>query len=153
MRKKLALLALTVFLALQLVPAPAAGNPPSDPNRAFHTVMQPPPEVLSILRRACYDCHSNETKWPWYAFVAPVSWPVRDHVVKGRKHLNFSEWLKPGEKQFTTWSDLEEIAQTVADKSMPLEGYDLMHPEAKLTPAERKLISQWADSAIGVPRP
>ena len=153
MRKKLALLALTAFLAIQLVPAPAADNPPSDPNRAFHTVMQPPPDVHAILRRACYDCHSNETKWPWYAYVAPVSWPVRDHVLKGRKHLNFSEWLKPGEKQFTSWSDLEEIAQSVADQSMPLPGYDLMHPEAKLTPAERETVSRWADAAIGVPRP
>jgi len=150
MKKKL-LLALPVLLvAIQLIPAPAKTNPPSDPARSFAAIMKPPADVEAIIQRACHDCHSNETKWPWYADVAPVSWPVRYHVVDGRKHLNFSEWLKPGETSFTRWSDLEDLGKAVADKSMPFFGYDWMYPEAKLTPAERTRIVQWADSAIGV---
>lgn len=153
MKKKLALAVLLIGLALQLVPAPAAENPPSDPSRSFSAVMHPPAEVESILRRACYDCHSNETKWPWYSYVAPVSWSVREHVVKGRKNINFSEWLKPGQVKFTAWSDLEEIAQSISDETMPIKGYDVMHPEAKLTAAERELVAKWADNAIGQPVP
>jgi hypothetical protein len=114
--------------------------------------MKPPPDVQAILQRACADCHSNDTKWPWYADVAPISWPVRKHVLDGRRHLNFSEWLKPGETTFSSWSDLEDLGKAVAAKSMPLFGYDWMHAEAKLTPAERDRIKKWADSAIGGPK-
>jgi uncharacterized membrane protein len=151
MKKKILLTIPLLAIALQFVPAPAKTNPPVDPTRSFDTVMKPPPEVRDILRRACYDCHSDETKWPWYADVAPVSWPVRKHVVDGRRHLNFSQWLKAGETKYTAWSDFEEIGISVLDKSMPIPGYDLMHPEAKLTQAERELIAKWVDTAIGAP--
>lgn len=151
MKKKFLLTLPLLAIALQFVPAPAKTNPPADPARSFDTVMKPPPEVRDILRRACYDCHSNETKWPWYADIAPVSWPVRKHVVDGRRHLNFSQWLKAGETKYTAWSDFEEIGISVLDKSMPIPGYDLMHPEAKLTQAERELVAKWVDTAIGAP--
>ena len=151
MKKKFLLTLPLLAIALQFVPAPAKTNPPVDPTRSFDTVMKPPPEVRDILRRACYDCHSDETKWPWYADVAPVSWPVRKHVVDGRRHLNFSQWLKPGETKYSSWSEFEEIGISVLDKRMPIPGYDLMHPEAKLTQAERETIAKWVDGAIGAP--
>ena len=151
MKKKFLLTIPLLAIALQFVPAPAKTNPPVDPTRSFDTVMKPPPEVRDILRRACYDCHSDETKWPWYADVAPVSWPVRKHVVDGRRHLNFSQWLKPGETKYSSWSEFEEIGISVLDKRMPIPGYDLMHPEAKLTQAERETIAKWVDGAIGAP--
>lgn len=152
MKKKFLLALPLLAIALQFVPAPAKTNPPVDPARSFDTVMKPPPEVRDILHRACYDCHSNETKWPWYADIAPVSWPVRKHVVDGRRHLNFSQWLKAGETKYSDWSDFEEIGISVLDKSMPIPGYDLMHPEAKLTQAERELIAKWVDTAISSPK-
>ncbi len=152
MKKKLLLAMGVVAVAMQLVPAPAKTNPPVDPARSFEAVMKPPAEVVQILRRACYDCHSNETQWPWYADIAPVSWPVRKHVVDGRRHLNFSEWLKAGETKFTDWSDFEGIGIAISDKSMPLPGYDLMHPEAKLTAAERDLVAKWVDAALSAPQ-
>ena len=152
MRKKILIVIPVLAILIQLFPAPAKTNPPIDPSRGFSSVMKPPPEVQALLKRACYDCHSNETNWPWYANIAPVSWPVRQHVVDGRKHINFSEWLRPGETTFTRWSELEEIAQAVMDQSMPIPGYDLMHPEAKLTTAEREAIAKWADGAIGGPK-
>ena len=152
MKKKLLLASPVVAVAIQLIPAPAKTNPPIDPARTFATVMKPPPDVQAVLQRACADCHSNETKWPWYADIAPISWPVRKHVVDGRKHLNLSEWLKPGETKFSDWSQLEDIGKAVLDKSMPLYGYDWMHAEAKLTAVEREAIAKWADSAIGGPK-
>lgn len=152
MKKKILLALPALAILIQFVPAPAKTNPPVDPARTFAAVMKPPAEVQAVLQRACADCHSNETKWPWYADVAPFSWPVRKHVIDGRKHLNFSEWLKPGETVFSNWSDLEDIGKSVQDKSMPLFGYDWMHAEAKLTAAERELLVKWADSAIGGPK-
>jgi hypothetical protein len=148
MKKKLFLSLPVVAIVIQFLPAPAKSNPPVDPARTFKAVMKPPAEVDAIVQRACMDCHSNETKWPWYADVAPVSWPVRHHVEDGRRHLNFSEWLKPGEANFSDWNTLEDICATVRDKTMPLPRYDWMHPEAKLTDADRQAVCGWVDRAF-----
>ncbi|MFN0101900.1 MAG: heme-binding domain-containing protein [Bryobacteraceae bacterium] len=149
MKKKLLLAVAAVFVIIQFFPpAPAKTNPPVDPARTFASVMKPPPQVQNILRRACADCHSNETRWPWYADVAPISWPVRNHVIDGRKHLNFSEWLKPGETTFSGWSDLEDICKVLRDKSMPLLGYDWMHSQATLSGADRQTVCAWVDTAL-----
>src|SRR5215216_3654983 len=71
---------------------PAKTNPVSDPSAALEAHVQIDPKVGAILKRSCYDCHSNNTRWPWYSNVAPVSWFVIDHVNEGRRDLNFSEW-------------------------------------------------------------
>jgi hypothetical protein len=101
-----------------------------------------PEAVDKILRAACYDCHSNETHWPWYSQVAPISFFVAFHVHDGRRHLNFSEWpaldLDAQDRIF------EEISEEVGEGEMPLFTYVLLHPEAKLTEAQRKLILDWA---------
>ena len=78
--KKLLLLGAAVAALIQFIPAPPKTNPQSEPARTFAVSMKPPAVVQNILQRACFDCHSNETKWPWYADVAPVAWPVRKHV-------------------------------------------------------------------------
>ena len=145
--KKLLLLAAVAAL-IQFIPAPPKTNPQSDPARTFAAVMKPPAAVQNILQRACFGCHSNETIWPWYAHVAPVSWLVRKHVEDGRKHINFSEWLKPGETSFSNWSDLEDICKAVRDKTMPLPYYDWIHPQAKLSAADRQTVCRWVDAAI-----
>ncbi len=91
------------------------------------------PETRSIAVRACFDCHSNETKWPAYAYVAPISWWIIADVKEGRQHLNMSDW-KPG--------DGNEAAKEVRKGNMPKWQYTLMHSEAKLTDAEKeKFIS------------
>ena len=149
MKKKLLLAAAAVFALIQFFPpAPDKTNPPIDPARTLASAMKPPQAVHRIFERACFDCHSNETKWPWYADVAPVSWIIRQHVIDGREHLNFSEWLKPGETKFTSWSDLEDICKAVQNNSMPLFGYDWVHSSAKLAPADRQAICAWVNSAI-----
>lgn len=113
---------------------PDRANPPSDPNRSFHANGQSPPEVAGIVNRACRDCHSNETVWPWYSKVSPVSWMVARDVREGRIRLNFSEWGQLGPEMAR--SRLRSACEEVRKGEMPLWYYLPLHPEAKLTPAE-----------------
>jgi hypothetical protein len=101
-----------------------------------------PPETEKILRTSCFDCHSNETKWPWYSRVAPASWLVARDVNEGREHLNFSEWnrLPPADRA----EHAEEIAETVTENEMPLWFYVPLHRDAALTTAERATLMSWA---------
>ena len=98
-------------------------------------------EIKEILRRACYDCHSNETNWPWYSYVAPASWFVAGHVDHGRGHLNYSEWptfdLEEQEHLF------EEMWEMLSEGEMPLKSYTLIHRDARLTYEERAALLEW----------
>lgn len=91
------------------------------------------PETRALAQRACFDCHSNETVWPWYAYVAPLSLRIRSHVNEGREHLNFSTWDQPN-------ADAEEMAKEIRNGEMPLWDYLLMHTEAKLSTAEQQAL-------------
>lgn len=126
------------LLAIQLVSCERT-NPPITGD------IPAPPDVKLVLRRACYDCHSNETTWPWYSRVAPVSWLLHRDVVQGRRHLNFSEWSSvPVEKRA---KKRKGIAKQVDEGEMPLWFYVAMHPQAKLTDEDKKIIDGWAASA------
>ncbi|HEX7670176.1 MAG TPA: heme-binding domain-containing protein [Polyangiaceae bacterium] len=100
-----------------------------------------PPDVKTVLRRACYDCHSNETKWPWYSRVAPMSWLVHRDVVGGRKHVNFSEWaaLPPEKKK----KKQKKAGEEVSGGDMPLWFYLPLHPDARLSDADKQVIARW----------
>ena len=102
-----------------------------------------PAEVKEILRTSCYDCHSNETVYPWYSYVAPVSYLVADDTRHGRQDLNFSTWesLDKIEKA----EMLHEIAEEVEEGEMPLEIYTVTHGDAKLSKEQRELIEDWAE--------
>jgi hypothetical protein len=102
------------------------------------------PEIMSMFRSSCYDCHSYETNLPWYANVAPFSWQVKRHIDLGRKWLNFSTWEQYSEEQKD--KKLEEIYRSVYF-SMPLRAYVNAHPEAELTKEEREKIRQWTGKA------
>ena len=103
------------------------------------------PDIKLILKRACYDCHSNETVWPWYSNVAPASWLLANDVSGGRQKLNFSEWGNyPGESRRRK---LKKIAEEVESGGMPLWYYSIFHSESKLTPEERNQIKNWAAQA------
>lgn len=101
-------------------------------NQTNPTVIREPawdsPRTRAYAQRACFDCHSNETVWPWYAHVAPLSWLITNHVNEGRKEFNISEW-KPGQG--------DEAAEHFRDGEMPLSSYRLLHPEARLSATER----------------
>lgn len=124
-----------VFVALQLVPV-SRENPPVEQDVAA------PAEVASILRRACYDCHSHETRWPWYSRVAPVSWLVASDVRDGRRHLNLSRWNRLDERERA--HAFEEIVEVVTEGEMPLRAYLVTHPGAKLTAADVAALRAWA---------
>jgi hypothetical protein len=95
-----------------------------------------------LVRRACYDCHSNETHWPWYSYVAPISWLVEHDVHEGREHLNFSEWNR---KQ----KHADEAAHEVEEGEMPLQIYTLLHPGARLEGAAKEHLIQGLRKTLG----
>jgi hypothetical protein len=132
---------LVLFAGAQFV-RPAKTNPVTDESRTLEQHIPMNEEVKATLKRACYDCHSNETKWPFYSQVAPVSWFVIDHVNHGRSHLNFSEWSrydKPAQVE-----NLRLIQETVRVGAMPLSTYLLAHSEAKLSQEDKVRLGDWA---------
>jgi hypothetical protein len=132
---------IVLFVVAQFI-QPARTNPASDATTAIDSHVEMIPEISLILNRACYDCHSNATKWPWYSRVAPVSWLVVSDVNDGRRHLNFSEWAKYDRSKAA--KKMQEIDEEVTNMAMPLSSYTLLHPEARLSDQERALISTWA---------
>ena len=133
-----------VLIGIQAVPVDRS-NPPVAGEIAA------PADVRPILRRACYDCHSNETVWPWYSRVAPVSWLVASDVHEGRGDMNFSAWdrMTP-ERQARR---LREAAKRVADGDMPPWTYRLMHRGARLSAEDRATLRAWALGAEAQPAP
>ena len=132
------------LVLIQFIPG-SRRNPPVTPGHDLLAgTNTPPPKVAAVLRAACYDCHSYETKWPWYSHVAPVSWWIKSHINDGRKHLNFSEW-PPGDPARTR-RKLHAISENVDGGDMPLPSYTWIHAEARLSVADKKLITDWADA-------
>jgi len=102
-----------------------------------------PDTVALLLKNACYDCHSNESKYPWYSYVAPVAWLVNRDIRLGREELNFSDWESLSKMDKATI--LEEIVDVVESGAMPMSIYVLMHPDSKLSVKERELLLNWSD--------
>lgn len=103
-----------------------------------------PAAIRTVLARSCYDCHSNRTRYPWYAEVQPVRWWLDSHIADGKRHLNLSEFARYSPKRQA--EKLDEIVDTVAiAKSMPLPSYLLVHRDAILTPAEINAVADWAE--------
>ncbi len=128
------------FILIQLIPVDKE-NLPVKISENFIDVQKTPENITSLLRNACYDCHSNETKYPGYAYIAPFSWSVKSHINEGREHLNFSVW--------NTYNDdlkkgmLEKSIQTIENKTMPMPAYIIYHNEANLTDAEKTLLKNY----------
>lgn len=93
------------------------------------------PETAALVKSACADCHSNQTVWPWYSYLPPVSLFVTNHVREGREKLNFSEWGVPGREQ-----EIDEIIEVIREGEMPMPSYVRMHPEAALTPQQQEQL-------------
>lgn len=133
---------LVMGLGIQLY-QPDRSNPPVDDSKTIFTSMQVPSEVKSVMERACNDCHSHNTKWPWYSYIAPASWLLSDDVKQGRQKLNLSTW---GDyRKSRKLNKLEEIGDLVREKAMPLKKYILLHPSAQLSDAEIELVTRWAE--------
>jgi Haem-binding domain len=127
-----------LFAAIQFVPVDRS-------NPATQTQVPATPQARDVLTRACYDCHSNETVWPWYSYVAPVSWLVAKDVRDGRSKLNFSTWnVLSAEEQSEAF---QESWEQVQEGEMPLWFYLPLHPSAKLSAADRAVLQAWSSSA------
>ncbi len=123
-------------------------NDSNDETYAITTKYDVPKEVDDILRVSCNDCHSNNTVYPWYANVQPVAWWLNDHVVDGKRHLNFSEFTnRPIAIQNHKW---EETIEMVEEKEMPLKDYTYLglHSEANLSDEQREVLISWAKSQM-----
>jgi Haem-binding domain len=130
------------MLAVQFVPARRT-NPPSQGE------LSAPSEIEVTLRRACYDCHSNATRWPWYSRVAPFSWLIVRDVTRGRREVNFSEW--GAYFPLTRRRKLQWIGRALREHKMPPWPYRLMHPAARLTEADRAALERWVESELATP--
>jgi Haem-binding domain len=131
-----------IFAALQFI-RPARTNPPVDEARTILAHTRITPEVARILDRSCNDCHSNQTRWPWYSNIAPVSWFVVNHVNVGRREMNFSDWA-----QYDTEHQqglLKDICGEVKDGHMPLPSYLRLHQEARLSSEDVRMLCDWAN--------
>lgn len=129
--------ALLGFASLQFS-NPMRINPPV--KQDFIATMKPPPELAVLFRGACYDCHSNETKWPWYSHVAPVSWLISSDVDQARRRLNFSEWRI---EAAVVSRQLERMGNKLESGEMPPRPYALLHASARLGKDQRDEMTSW----------
>jgi hypothetical protein len=137
------LVILTILIVIQFIPIPKT-NPPTTGE------IQAPEPVKAVFQRSCYDCHSNQTVWPWYSRVAPVSWLLYRDVTGGRKAMNLSEWQQmPVQRQNRrrkgVWSE-------VSGGDMPPWFYRPLHPAGKLSDADKATLKAWSDAGPAVPR-
>jgi hypothetical protein len=124
-----------VLIVIQFVPVERA-NPPVESD------VPAPAELKAVLRRSCYGCHSNETRWPWYSRIAPISWLIANDVKEGRREVNFSVWNQfTGSKRARKF---KEIVEQVEGNKMPQWYYVLVHPDAKLSAGDKEMIISWA---------
>jgi hypothetical protein len=132
-----------IFAALQFV-RPARTNPPVDEARTILAHTRITPEVARILDRSCNDCHSNQTRWPWYSNVAPVSWFVVNHVNVGRREMNLSDWAQYSADDQQGF--LKKICREVKSGQMPLSSYLRLHGEAQLSDEDVRTLCDWASA-------
>lgn len=139
MSRKVLRAALVLLVAIQFVPVDRS-NPPVE------SEVPATAEARAVLKRACYDCHSNQTVWPWYSRIAPVSWLVAHDVHEAREHMNFSTWERYSGKKRR--EHLEEAWEAVDKGEMPPWFYLPMHPDARLDDADLEVLRAWSQGAL-----
>lgn len=141
--RRLLVVLLIVFIVIQFFrPKKNIAEGPQPNNIA--SVYPVPDHVKGILAKACYDCHSNNTKYPWYNNIQPVAWWLADHVDEGKRELNFDEFASYSLRK--QYKKLEEVNGQVKEGEMPLKSYTLIHTDAKLTEDEKRTLAEWVES-------
>lgn len=141
--RTIGLVLLLALIVIQFIPVDRS-VPEADPGQDFTMSYEMPQEFVSLVREACYDCHSYEAEYPWYAKVAPLNFWIQGHIDEGREHLNFSIW--------TTYDidrklhKLEEMVEEVEEGHMPLKSFTWTHPEARLTDEQRAKLVRWFEA-------
>lgn len=143
--KKILIIILVAFVIIQFFPIDKT-NPPVDKGMDFISIKNIQPEIANTIRTSCYDCHSNETQYPWYSSIAPASWWLKNHINEGRSHLNFSIFATYEPK--TQIHKMEECVEMLEKHEMPLESYYLGHQDAKLTDAKRQDLIKYFKKEI-----
>ncbi|PIF44108.1 heme-binding protein [Chryseobacterium sp. 52] len=143
--KKVLFWTVVAFALIQFIPVDKV-NKPVDTAVNFVDARKTPEKVRGLIKGACYDCHSNETIYPKYAHIAPVSWSVKSHINEGREHLNFSIWGTYNKE--LKESMLSKSVQTIQSKAMPMPGYIVYHKEANLSEAERTLLAHYFEEML-----
>jgi hypothetical protein len=140
--KKIFLGVAVTLVAIQFV-RPAKNDAPAGPDD-LTAKYAPPPEVKRMLETACYDCHSNRTRYPWYAHVQPVGWWLASHINDGKDALNFSEFGSYSAHRQA--KKLQSLSDEVTEHSMPLKSYTWIHHDAIFSDTQIKTLADWADS-------
>lgn len=148
--KKILIGLLVVLIVIQFIKPDKNQSSAETPNDIF-AHYQAPDSIKQLIHTACYDCHSNNTVYPWYAEVQPVAWWLADHVNEGKSEMNFSEFAsyapKKGDKK------LDELVEKVKEGEMPLKSYTIIHGNARLSDAQRLAITDWAEQVRGQIKP
>lgn len=133
-----------IFAALQFF-RPSKNSGSTDPSTDVSAAVPMPPGVAALLKESCYDCHSNETRYPWYAEVMPAGWFLAGHIDNAKSHLNFSEFTTVSlRRQFHKF---EEITEQIDLGEMPLPSYLILHGAAELSPEKKQLLLTWAEDS------
>jgi len=140
-RNKILLVLLITFGAIQFIQPARNKNGQASPTdiTRIHAV---PPSVHAVLQNACYDCHSNNTRYPWYSFIQPGSWWMASHIKKGKQDLNFNEFGSYSNRK--QQSKLKSIANSITDGTMPIPSYLFLHKNARLSEGEKEMLVNWA---------
>ncbi len=138
MLKKILLALLALLVLIQFVPIDRSVPEDVEESASFFSKVQAPAEVENLMKQACMDCHSYDTEYPWYSYIAPVKFFLWDHIQEGREHLNFDEWANYSKKKAD--HKLEECVEELEEGEMPLEGYAIIHAEADLSEEERTML-------------
>ena len=134
----LAVLVIIQFISFRLPETSSGGN------KDVGLTENVPSDVMNLMKNACYDCHSMETTYPWYSYVAPVKWLVKSDILEARHHVNFTNWADYTEK--AKIKKLDDIHEELEKGDMPPSNYKMMHARARLSEAERQKLISWADS-------
>ena len=143
MKKKILLGLLVVFVLIQFIRIDKT-NPEIVAAKDFIAMENPPTNVATLFKNACYDCHSHHTAYPWYTNVAPISLMIRSHIRGGRQHVNFSTWADYDTKKKS--HKIQEMIESIETNYMPMKSYTWLHPEAKLKADDRKVLVDWLGS-------
>jgi hypothetical protein len=145
MKKKILLSLFVILVVIQFI-QPAKNQSAELSASDISKVTKVPEDVQKILKTACYDCHSNNTVYPWYNNIQPVAWWLNHHVEEGKEHLNFSEFGTYAAKKAN--HKLHEVAETIEKGEMPLSSYTIIHKDAILSDEQKQLVIDWANNAV-----
>ncbi|WP_196886323.1 heme-binding domain-containing protein [Aureivirga sp. CE67] len=138
--KKVFLIVVVVLIGIQLIRPSKNVSEEVSANKLENI----PPRIESILKTSCYDCHSNNTVYPWYNNIAPVSWVIANHVNEGKEHLNFDEWKKYNEHQRE--HAIHELKEVIEENKMPMSSYTILHKNAVLKDKDKKDLLEWINT-------